>query len=153
MIYKKNLPDTWGSIRWKLFWRRGRFCQKIISFSFYSSFQVATLAQDLLESVQWSDAIEAADSPRIFPVGWKTFLEIWSIFWYQIPNPTFSGQRLWGYGWIHCSIQWILFGMITVVSFKFVIFSSDCLSRQRHKSFKKNISDLTRNGGHGAENT
>ena len=33
------------------------------------SSKVATLAQNLLESVQWSDAIEAADSPRIFPVG------------------------------------------------------------------------------------
>ena len=39
--------------------------------------KVATLAQDLLESVQWSDAIEAADSPRIFPVGQKnTFFGI-----------------------------------------------------------------------------
>ena len=31
--------------------------------------KVAALAEDLLGSVQWSDAIEAADSPRIFPVG------------------------------------------------------------------------------------
>jgi len=34
----------------------------------YFGGEVAVLAQDLLESVQWSDAIEAADSPRIFPV-------------------------------------------------------------------------------------
>jgi len=34
----------------------------------YFGGEVAALAQDLLESVQWSDAIEAADSPRIFPV-------------------------------------------------------------------------------------
>ena len=37
------------------------------------------MAQDLLESVQWSDAIEAADSPRIFPVGKTHFCyESWN---------------------------------------------------------------------------
>jgi len=34
----------------------------------YFGKEIAALAQDLLDSVQWSDAIEAADSPRIFPV-------------------------------------------------------------------------------------
>jgi len=34
----------------------------------YFGGEVAALAEDLLGSVQWSDAIEAADSPRIFPV-------------------------------------------------------------------------------------
>jgi len=33
-----------------------------------SSSKVAALAQDLLHSVQWSDAIESADWPRIFSV-------------------------------------------------------------------------------------
>jgi hypothetical protein len=31
--------------------------------------QAASLAQDLLESVQWADAIKAGDNPRIFPIG------------------------------------------------------------------------------------
>ena len=134
-IPNETPPDTWCSICWKLLWRRGGHIALIIISSFVpfkifltlrqfffvwviSNFQVAALAQDLLESVQWSDAIEAADSPRIFPVG-KTYLSIqfccesWNTIWNQSGiYPTCSGQGLGRYGRLHCALQRILYGII-----------------------------------------
>ena len=73
--------------------------------------KVAALAEDLLGSVQWSDAIEAADSPRIFPVG-KIFhyLLLIEILAFVISNTFCSEQRFRSDGRLYCALQWVLHG-------------------------------------------
>ena len=73
--------------------------------------KVAALAEDLLGSVQWSDAIEAADSPRIFPVG-KIFhyLLLIEILPFVISNYFCSEQRFRSDGRLYCALQWVLYG-------------------------------------------
>ena len=68
--------------------------------------KVAALAEDLLGSVQWSDAIEAADSPRIFPVGEIFhYLLLIEILPFVISNYFCSEQRFRSDGRLYCALQ------------------------------------------------